>query len=108
MLMLGEAGLRRQPDVAGGRILRLRSSAVPGPGELVDLPGQLEQLALDAGLELHDRLVALLCGLRGTEFVPRASFFQLQKQRSGRSIAPPGRSWPRSAGPWPRSGRASA
>jgi hypothetical protein len=83
MLILGEAGLRRQPDVAGSRILRLRSSAVPGPGELVDLPGQLEQLALDAGLELHDRLVALLCGLRGTEFVPPASFFQLQKQRSG-------------------------
>lgn len=52
-------------------------------GELVDLPGQLEQLALDAGLERHDRLVALLCGLRGTELVPRASFFQLQKQRSG-------------------------
>src|SRR5919106_1577732 len=30
MLMLGEAGLRRQPAVAGRRILRLRSSAVPG------------------------------------------------------------------------------
>jgi tRNA G10 N-methylase Trm11 len=52
-------------------------------GELVDLPGQLEQLALDAGLELHDRLVALLCGLRGGELVPRASFFQLQRQRCG-------------------------
>ena len=52
-------------------------------GELVDLPGQLEQLALEAGLELHDRLVALLCGLRGTELVPRPSFFQMQKQRSG-------------------------
>ena len=47
------------------------------------LPGQLERLALEAGLELHDRLVALLCGLRGTELVPRPSFFQMQKQRSG-------------------------
>ena len=28
MLMLGEAGLRRQPDVAGGRILRLRPGCV--------------------------------------------------------------------------------
>jgi modification methylase len=52
-------------------------------GELVDLPGQLERIALDAGLDLHDRLVALLCGLRSGELVPRASFFQLQKQRSG-------------------------
>jgi tRNA G10 N-methylase Trm11 len=52
-------------------------------GELVDLPGQLEQLALEAGLEVHDRLAALLCGLRGGELVPRASFFQLQKQRCG-------------------------
>jgi modification methylase len=51
--------------------------------ELIDLPGQLEQLALDAGLDLHDRLVALLCGLRGGELVPRSSFFQLQRQRSG-------------------------
>jgi modification methylase len=52
-------------------------------GELVDLPGQLEQIALAEGLELHDRLVALLCGLRCGELVPRASFFQLQKQRCG-------------------------
>ena len=43
-------------------------------GELIDLPGQPEQLALEAGLELHDRLVALLCALRGSELVPRASF----------------------------------
>lgn len=52
-------------------------------GELIDLPGNLEQLARDAGLEPQERLAALLCGLRGTELVPRASFFQLQKQRDG-------------------------
>jgi modification methylase len=52
-------------------------------GELVDLPGQLEQLAHEAGLELHDRLVALLCRLRGADLVPRPSFFQMQQQRSG-------------------------
>jgi tRNA G10 N-methylase Trm11 len=51
-------------------------------GELVDLPGQLEQLADDAGLELYDRLVALLCRLRGAELVPRPSFFQMQQQRT--------------------------
>ena len=52
-------------------------------GALVDLPGQLEQLAIDAGYELHDRLVALLCRLRGAELVPRPSFFQLHQQRTG-------------------------
>jgi modification methylase len=52
-------------------------------GELIDLPGQLEQLAREAGLHLHDRLVALLCRLRGAELVPRPSFFQMQQQRTG-------------------------
>jgi tRNA G10 N-methylase Trm11 len=52
-------------------------------GELIDLPGQLEQLAQQAGLELHERLVALLCRVRGAELVPRPSFFQMQQQRTG-------------------------
>lgn len=52
-------------------------------GELVDLPGQLELLAAECGLELQERLVALLCRLRGAELVPRPSFFQMQQQRSG-------------------------
>jgi DNA modification methylase len=52
-------------------------------GELVDLPGQLERLALDVGLEPYDRLVALLCRLGGAELVPRPSFFQMQQQRAG-------------------------
>jgi tRNA G10 N-methylase Trm11 len=69
--------------LAPGGLLVLTARPYRRNGELVDLPGQLEQLAADAGLELHDRLVALLCGLRGSELVPRASFFQLQKQRSG-------------------------
>jgi tRNA G10 N-methylase Trm11 len=75
------SGCRRL--LAPGGFLLLTARPYRRGGELVDLPGQLEQLALDAGLELHDRLVALLCGLRGSELVPRASFFQLQRQRSG-------------------------
>jgi tRNA G10 N-methylase Trm11 len=75
------AGCRRL--LAPGGFLVLTARPYRRGGELVDLPGQIERLALDAGLELHDRLVALLCGLRGSELVPRASFFQLQKQRSG-------------------------
>jgi SAM-dependent methyltransferase len=52
-------------------------------GTLVDLPGRLITLAQQAGLELAAREVALLCGLRGSELVPRASFFQLHLQRAG-------------------------
>jgi tRNA G10 N-methylase Trm11 len=69
--------------LAPGGFVVLTARPYRRDGELVDLPGHLEQLALAAGLELHDRLVALLCGLRGGERVPRASFFQLQKQRAG-------------------------
>jgi tRNA G10 N-methylase Trm11 len=75
------AGCRRLLAPTG--LLVLTARPYRRGGELVDLPGQLEQLAVEAGLELHDRLVALLCGLRGGQLVPRASFFQLQKQRSG-------------------------
>lgn len=50
---------------------------------LVDLPGQLVALAAQAGLQPAARHVALLAGLRDGQLVPRASFFQLQRQRSG-------------------------
>jgi tRNA G10 N-methylase Trm11 len=52
-------------------------------GALVDLPGRLISLAEHAGLAFASREVALLCGLRGEEPVPRASFFQLHHQRKG-------------------------
>lgn len=52
-------------------------------GALVDLPGELVVLARFAGFELEARHVALLCGLRADQLVPRASFFQMQKVRSG-------------------------
>jgi len=43
-------------------------------GALIDLPGQIIRLAEGAGLTLSHRHVALLCGLRASELVPRASF----------------------------------
>jgi DNA modification methylase len=52
-------------------------------GRLVDLPGQLEQLAAQSGLRLCARHAALLCGVAGERVLPRASFFQIQHQRSG-------------------------
>ena len=67
-----------------GGYLLLTARPYRQQGELIDLPGQLEQLAADAGLKPHDRLVALLCAHRDQKLVPRPSFFQMQLQRSGR------------------------
>jgi modification methylase len=52
-------------------------------GRLIDLPGELISLVREAGFELEARHAALLCGLRDGRLVPRASFFQIRKQRSG-------------------------
>ncbi len=69
---------RRLP--ANGRLV-LTVRPYRSQGALVDLPGQIIRLAGSAGLTLADRHVALLCGLRGSELVPRTSFFQLHHQR---------------------------
>lgn len=52
-------------------------------GALVDLPGQLIDLATSAGLEPAARHVALLTALRDGELVARSSFFQLCHARKG-------------------------
>jgi modification methylase len=51
---------------------------------LVDLPGQLTQVAEATGLVLYERTAALLVGLRGDQLVPRPSFFQLDRVRKAR------------------------
>lgn len=53
-------------------------------GELVDLPGQVIEVAQANGLVLADRLVALLAGVRAGELVNRASFFQMLETRRAR------------------------
>lgn len=53
-------------------------------GVLVDLPGKVSQLAQAAGFVPLARHAALLCGLRDRQLVPRATFFQLCWQRTGR------------------------
>jgi SAM-dependent methyltransferase len=53
-------------------------------GTFVDLPGQLVAIARRSGLALEARHAALICGLREDRLVPRASFFQLRWQRTGR------------------------
>jgi modification methylase len=52
---------------------------------LIDLPGQLTQVAEAAGLVLYERNAALLVGLRGDRLVPRPSFFQLDRVRKARA-----------------------
>ena len=52
---------------------------------LVDLPGQLTQVAEATGLLLYERNAALLVGLRQDRLVPRPSFFQLHQVRKARA-----------------------
>jgi modification methylase len=52
---------------------------------LIDLPGQLTQVAEAAGLVLYERNAALLVGLREDRLVPRPSFFQLDRIRKARA-----------------------
>ncbi|WP_067181495.1 TRM11 family SAM-dependent methyltransferase [Microtetraspora niveoalba] len=50
-------------------------------GELVDLPGQVFDVAQQTGLLFTDRIVCLLCGIDDGRVINRASFFQLHEAR---------------------------
>jgi modification methylase len=67
-----------------GGVLVLTARPYRHRDQLVDLPGQLTQVAEAAGLVLYERNVALLVGLRGDRLVPRPSFFQLDRVRKAR------------------------
>jgi hypothetical protein len=58
-------------------------------GRLIDLPGALARVGEQAGLVLYERNVALLCGLRGDQLVPRSSFFALDQVRRARARSVP-------------------
>jgi SAM-dependent methyltransferase len=73
------AGCARMLAPAGRLVLTARPYR--SRGQLVDLPGEITRLAEATGLTLAERRVALLCGLRDSELVSRASFFQLNHQR---------------------------
>ena len=57
--------------------------------QLVDLPGQLTQVAEAIGLVLYERNAAPLVGLREDRLVPRPSFFQLDRVRKARTSGLP-------------------
>lgn len=58
-------------------------------GRLIDLPGALVRVAEESGFVLYERNVALLCGLRDDQLVPRASFFALGQVRKARARGVP-------------------
>jgi SAM-dependent methyltransferase len=58
-------------------------------GELVDIPGLAIAAAERAGLQLTDRCVALIAGVRGGRLVPRPSFFQTHNLRAARAAGDP-------------------
>ncbi|WP_067141610.1 TRM11 family SAM-dependent methyltransferase [Microtetraspora malaysiensis] len=64
-----------------GGIVAITIRPIRVRGELIDLPGQVLDIAEHAGLILIDRIAALLCGVRDDRIVSRASFFQLQEAR---------------------------
>jgi modification methylase len=68
-----------------GGLLVLTARPYRHRDQLVDLPGQLTQVAEAAGLVLFERNAALLVGLREDRLVPRPSFFQLDRVRRARA-----------------------
>jgi modification methylase len=68
-----------------GGLLVLTARPYRHHDQLVDLPGQLTEVAEAAGLVLFERNAALLVGLRRDRLVPRPSFFQLDRVRKARA-----------------------
>ena len=74
-----------QQLLRSGGLLVLTARPYRHRDHLVDLPGQLTQVAEAAGLVLFERNAALLVGLREDRLVPRPSFFQLDRVRKARA-----------------------
>jgi modification methylase len=58
-------------------------------GELVDLPGAVVRLTKETGLVAYERNIALLAGIRDSQLIARASFFQLGHVRKARENGVP-------------------
>ncbi|WP_194822591.1 TRM11 family methyltransferase [Micromonospora sp. S-DT3-3-22] len=58
-------------------------------GELIDIPGMVVAAGINAGLELVEECIALICGVRDSVIIPRASFFQQKNTRDAIAIGDP-------------------
>ncbi|WP_026254897.1 hypothetical protein [Salinispora arenicola] len=78
-------GSPKSSPAAGQAVLRPGGQATARPyrrhGELIDIPGMVAAAGLNAGLELVEECIALVCGVRDSVIIPRASFFQQRNTR---------------------------
>ncbi|WFE42537.1 DNA methyltransferase [Micromonospora sp. WMMD998] len=58
-------------------------------GELIDIPGMVVAAGINAGLELVEECIALICGVRDGVIIPRASFFQQKNTRDAIAAGDP-------------------
>ncbi|MFG1885606.1 DNA methyltransferase [Micromonospora sp. NPDC049102] len=58
-------------------------------GELIDIPGMVVAAGINAGLELVEECIALICGVRDSVIIPRASFFQQKNTRDAIATGDP-------------------
>jgi tRNA1(Val) A37 N6-methylase TrmN6 len=58
-------------------------------GELVDIPGMVEAAGINARLDLVEECIALICGVRDSVIIPRASFFQQKNIRDAVAAGDP-------------------
>ncbi|MFB9851070.1 TRM11 family SAM-dependent methyltransferase [Micromonospora andamanensis] len=58
-------------------------------GELIDIPGMVVAAGINAGLELVEECIALICGVRDGAIIPRASFFQQKNTRDAIATGDP-------------------
>lgn len=77
------------PLLRPGGIVAITTRPFRRHGQLVDFPSQVFDAAQEAGLQPVQRLVALLCGIKGDRLVTRASFFAMHEVRKARAAGLP-------------------
>jgi DNA modification methylase len=78
-----------RPLLRPGGIVAITTRSFRRRGRLVDFPQQIWSAAHEAGLEPVQRLVVLLCGIRDSRLITRASFFQMLEIRKARTAGTP-------------------
>jgi modification methylase len=77
------------PLLRPGGIVAITTRPFRHRGQLVDFPVRIWAAAQDAGLEPIQRLVALICGIKGDRLITRASFFAMHETRHARASGLP-------------------